>query len=181
VSAPHQITAAQRVAILYRLRQWVKLSAGEGLDSEADDVGLGWLDCEQCDETQQQQFGCWRFGNRLKAEHPLPIDYTGNTSHDSVMFCPKACLDEEHSPEGQPLPSDFFEALERAKKIRAFGGPDRFEGQPPSDLPTRYVWFWATLEGVVSRFQSEVKDSQAKLNAKVARSINRRLSLRSGE
>lgn len=64
--------------------------------------------------------------------------------------------------------------------MRSFGGPDRFEGEPPSDFAPRYAWFWATLEGVISRYNSEVRDVQARLNKKVTENLSRRLSMREG-
>lgn len=165
---------------MYRLFQSAPLSAGEGLEEESDEIGLAFLDCEECDEEQKADLGCWRFGNRLKASHWISIDYTGTLTHDRVNFCPRSCLDDDHTQEGQPLASDILSAMQKAKKVRAFGGPDRFEGESASDLAPRYAWFWATLEGVISRYTSECRDAQARLNRKVTSAIHRRLSHSAG-
>lgn len=171
---PQSATDAQRIAILYRLTQSTPLKVGEGFNAESDEIGLGFLDCDNCDSDQKEELGCHRFGNRLTGRKWTMIDYTGGAEHDRVMFCPRSCLDQ--NPPGRVSADDIYQAISRARKIKALGGPATFEGQAPAELPPRYNWFYATFEGVVTRYKAEVNDALSRLSAKVSRARSLRSS-----
>lgn len=142
--------------------------------AERDSVGLGWLDCENCDQDQKEELGCHRFGLKLIGRKWTLIDFSGEPSHDKVRFCPRSCVDDDSAPPGRVSPGQITAGIEKFSKVKACGGLASFNGESPSDSPPRVSWFYATISGVADRYSAEVKDTQARLNAKVVASLNAR-------
>lgn len=137
-------------------------------------MGLGFLDCNECQDTDEQQDrGCHRFGLKLKARRPWAVDYTGNKAHDQINFCPRSCSDPENQPPGRVSLEALAAGLAKFRKIKACGGLSDFNGLSPSDCPPRVSWFYATVEGIISRYQAEVRDTQTQLQNAVVSTLTR--------
>lgn len=175
-STPRDLSEAQRIAILYRLNQTTRCSAGsDPLTSQSAEVGLGYLDCEECDE--QEERGCQRFGNHYQTNLPndskWAIDYTGGYDHDHIDFCPRSVIDDAHQYEGRVSIESLLTAISKYRKVNACGGLAAFNGLSPADSPPRVSWLYATIDGVLSRYQAEVRDTQTQLQNAVVSAIAR--------
>lgn len=149
------------------------MSAGsDPLTSQSAEVGLGYLNCDECEE--QEERGCHRFGNRYTPLRPWAIDFTGDESHDKISFCPKSLEDDDWVPPGRVSCEAILNGFVKAKKVKACGGLRDYNGESPADSPPRVGWFYATVEGVVARYQAEVKDTQTILHNAVVEALSRR-------
>lgn len=91
------------------------------------------------------------------------------------MFCPRSCIDDDNTPPGRVTPDEIYQGMQKYRKVKSLGGPAEFEGESPADLAPRYSWFFATVDGVITRFKAEVNDALSRLSAKVARSRSMRV------